>query len=663
MFARRDDADAQSGDGAGLSRFRLARLRAVALFRLLGRLQGDRRDGGKLGLGRGRSACASRSSCPPISQMPPGGLNIRWPDTPLRAGEAAARAEDGGGRGLRPRQPHRPPDHRSARARASASSPPASPISTCARRWTSSGLDRRAGGGARHPALQGRPDLAARTAGRAALRHGPERGAGGRGKARLHRGPARRASSTTCPPTAARASSARPTRRARRCCRAQGELDPDHDRARDRRAAGASRRRHARRCSSAWRGSRSFERLPRSRRPRRRAHAAISAPAARTTPRPACRKAAARWPASAATSWRTGCRQRHTAPSATWAARAPPGSARRRSPPTRTCSRIIGDGTYSHSGLLAIRAAAAAGVNITYKILFNDAVAMTGGQPVEGRLTVPQITRQVAAEGAQARSSSSPTSRTNIRRMPDFAAGRRRSATATSSTRVQRELREIPGLTVLVYDQTCAAEKRRRRKRGTYPDPHKRVFINEAVCEGCGDCSDAVELRRRCKPVETEFGRKRTHRPVRAATRISPASRASARASSPCMAAQPRKARSRQCGAHDRRSGRRSAAARAAAARASPTASWSPASAAPASSRSARCSAWRRISKARAARVLDFTGLAQKNGAVMSHVRIAADARGPPRRAHRIRRRATGAGLRHGGGGRRRGAGARSSTA
>jgi indolepyruvate ferredoxin oxidoreductase len=166
----------------------------------------------------------------------------------------------------------------------------------------------------------------------------------------------------------------------------------------------------------------------------------------------------------------------------------------------------LGDGTYQHSGLLAIRAAAAAGVNITYKILYNDAVAMTGGQPVDGHPTVANITRQVAAEGAK--------KVVVVTDEPDkypidagFAADvevRHRD----ELDRVQRELREIPGLTVLVYDQTCAAEKRRRRKRGLYPDPPKRVFINAAVCEGCGDCSDQSNCVA-VKPLETEFGRKR----------------------------------------------------------------------------------------------------------------------------------------------------------
>ena len=167
----------------------------------------------------------------------------------------------------------------------------------------------------------------------------------------------------------------------------------------------------------------------------------------------------------------------------------------------------LGDGTYSHSGLLAIRAAAAAGVNITYKILYNDAVAMTGGQPVEGGLTVAEVARQVAAEGARkiVVVSDEPD------KYPlgtDFPPGitfhHRRELDA-----VQRELREMPGLSVLIYDQTCAAEKRRRRKRGTYPDPAVRAFINDAVCEGCGDCSRTSNCIS-VLPLETEFGRKRT---------------------------------------------------------------------------------------------------------------------------------------------------------
>jgi len=166
----------------------------------------------------------------------------------------------------------------------------------------------------------------------------------------------------------------------------------------------------------------------------------------------------------------------------------------------------LGDGTYFHSGLLAIRAAVGAKVNITYKILFNDAVAMTGGQPVDGPLDVPMITRQVLAEGVKrvAVVTDDPSRFAGIANLaPGTSVHPRESLDA-----VQRELREVPGATVLVYDQTCAAEKRRRRKRGKYPDPPRRVVINDLVCEGCGDCgtqSNCLSV----VPLETEFGRKR----------------------------------------------------------------------------------------------------------------------------------------------------------
>ncbi|HTS39008.1 MAG TPA: indolepyruvate ferredoxin oxidoreductase family protein [Xanthobacteraceae bacterium] len=167
----------------------------------------------------------------------------------------------------------------------------------------------------------------------------------------------------------------------------------------------------------------------------------------------------------------------------------------------------LGDGTYNHSGYMAIRAAIAANTNITYKILFNDAVAMTGGQHNDGGLTVPQVARQVAAEGAKRVVIVSDEPK-------KYAPGEVWPAGLTFHHRdelntVQKELSEIPGVTVLIYDQTCAAEKRRRRKRGTFPDPDKRVIINELVCEGCGDCgvqSNCVSVQ----PLETEFGRKRT---------------------------------------------------------------------------------------------------------------------------------------------------------
>jgi indolepyruvate ferredoxin oxidoreductase len=167
----------------------------------------------------------------------------------------------------------------------------------------------------------------------------------------------------------------------------------------------------------------------------------------------------------------------------------------------------LGDGTYNHSGCMAIRAAVAAGINITYKILFNDAVAMTGGQANDGGLTVPQITRQVAAEGAKrvVVVSDEPWKYPRNEDWPRGLTIHHRDELMP----VQEELARVPGLTVLIYDQTCAAEKRRRRKRGLYPDPDKRVIINELVCEGCGDCgvkSNCVSVQ----PLETEWGRKRT---------------------------------------------------------------------------------------------------------------------------------------------------------
>jgi indolepyruvate ferredoxin oxidoreductase len=166
----------------------------------------------------------------------------------------------------------------------------------------------------------------------------------------------------------------------------------------------------------------------------------------------------------------------------------------------------LGDGTYYHSGSLAIRAAIAANVNITYKILYNDAVAMTGGQPVDGPISPQMIAQQCAAEGVKkiAVVSDEPDKYPSGYFSSDIAIHHR-----DDLDRVQRELRDIEGVTILLYDQTCAAEKRRRRKRGKYPDPAKRVVINELVCEGCGDCgikSNCVSVA----PIETEFGRKRT---------------------------------------------------------------------------------------------------------------------------------------------------------
>ena len=210
-------------------------------------------------------------------------------------------------------------------------------------------------------------------------------------------------------------------------------------------------------------------------------------------------------PGSAAITWFNGWTVPPRA-SRRWAAKGRIGLARRLSRNGRMFSRILATAPTIIPASLAIRFAVAAGVNITYKILFNDAVAMTGGQRLEGSLTVDMIARQVAAE--------------NVKRIvvvtdePDkYPAATQWPEGLTIMDRheldgVQRELASIPGVTVLIYDQTCAAEKRRRRKKREMPDPDRRVFINELVCEGCGDCgvkSNCVSVQ----PLETEFGRKR----------------------------------------------------------------------------------------------------------------------------------------------------------
>jgi indolepyruvate ferredoxin oxidoreductase len=166
----------------------------------------------------------------------------------------------------------------------------------------------------------------------------------------------------------------------------------------------------------------------------------------------------------------------------------------------------LGDGTYSHSGSLAIRAAVQAGVNITYKLLFNDAVAMTGGQPVEGGLSVARVVAQARAEGVRrvVVVAEQPDRFTGSEALPAGTELRHRD----ELNQVQEALRAEPGVTMLVYDQVCAAEKRRRRKAGSLPPAAQRVFINPEVCEGCGDCS----VQSNClavQPLETELGRKR----------------------------------------------------------------------------------------------------------------------------------------------------------
>jgi len=168
----------------------------------------------------------------------------------------------------------------------------------------------------------------------------------------------------------------------------------------------------------------------------------------------------------------------------------------------------LGDGTYFHSGILAIRQSIAAGVNITYKILYNDAVAMTGGQRIGERAeghSVVQIAQSMRAEGAVVIKvvTDEPEKYNGIALVEGVLVHHRDELDA-----IQRTLREVKGCTVIIYDQTCATEKRRRRKRGTMTDPAVRVMINELVCEGCGDCgvqSNCLSV----EPLETELGRKR----------------------------------------------------------------------------------------------------------------------------------------------------------
>ena len=173
---------------------------------------------------------------------------------------------------------------------------------------------------------------------------------------------------------------------------------------------------------------------------------------------------------------------------------------------TKHVFQNLGDGTYFHSGSLAVRQAIAAKVNITYKILYNDAVAMTGGQPVDGTLTVPDIAHQMRAEGVQTIIVMSD----DIEKWSDHSVfpANVEFIHRDELDAVQKRMREIEGVSVLIYDQTCATEKRRRRKRGRMEDPKKRVFINSLVCEGCGDCGEksfCVSVL----PKETEYGRKR----------------------------------------------------------------------------------------------------------------------------------------------------------
>ena len=173
---------------------------------------------------------------------------------------------------------------------------------------------------------------------------------------------------------------------------------------------------------------------------------------------------------------------------------------------TRHIFQNLGDGTYFHSGVLAIRAAIAAGSTMTFKLLYNDAVAMTGGQPLEGGFSVAQLTHQLAAEGVRliAVVSENPQRHHGVTHFAPSVTLHHRDELDT----VQKQFREQPGVSVIIYDQTCAAEKRRRRKRHDMPDVAQRVFINHRICEGCGDCSTQSNCLS-VQPKETVFGRKR----------------------------------------------------------------------------------------------------------------------------------------------------------
>ncbi len=427
-----------------------------------------------------------------------------------------------------------------------------------------------------------------------AFRRRPAGRARHRGEARLHRRPAD-AHPLQCRrlEPAVRGRQARRERRDRFCRAKANSTRPSLPRRWSRGCAGSAIR--ARCSNSASRGSRpSTSPPPATRRSRSRGRRS-SARAARTTPRP-------RLPEGSRAMAGIGCHgmalsipSRRTATithmggeGANWIGQAPFTN-------EQHIFQNLGDGTYTHSGLLALRAAGASGVNITYKILYNDAVAMTGGQPAEGSFTVAQIAHQVWAEGTKRLVivSDDPDKYPANYFPPGATVHHRRDMDA-----LQKELREIKGLTVLIYDQTCAAEKRRRRKRGLYPDPPKRVFINDLVCEGCGDCSQTSNCVS-VQPLDTEFGRKRqidqsncnkdyscvegfcpsfvtVHGGALKRLKNSAVDSGQLFADLPLPAAPARWT--------------------------SPTASSSPASAAPASSPSARCSAWPPMSTARAAR-------------------------------------------------------------
>jgi indolepyruvate ferredoxin oxidoreductase len=286
----------------------------------------------------------------------------------------------------------------------------------------------------------------------------------------------------------------------------------------------------------------------------------------------------------------------------------------------------LGDGTYFHSGILAVRAAVAAGVDVTFKILVNDAVAMTGGQKLDGALSVARLSRQLHAEGVRRIDVVGEGSPPGSQEDP-YAPGTRFHR-RDGLDRVQRELRETPGTTALIFDRTCAAELRRRRKRGLAPEMERRVFIHPEVCEGCGDCSEQSNCVA-IEPLDTEFGRKRAIH------------QSSCNGDEACLAGLcPALITVR--GARPRRPPDRDAELSAALARLPEPPRppldrpWNAVVAGVGGTGIVTVGALLGMAahlEGRAATTLDMTGLAQKGGAVLSHVRIgaSAEALGSPR--------------------------------